>query len=93
MFTTRRRYRPVVPGLSEYNDLRRVRATVRRAKVARLYGEGLRRSAIAARLEVSDRTIYRDIATLLQPDRRHPGGRCPTCLRAYDPSLPPGMYP
>jgi DNA-binding NarL/FixJ family response regulator len=78
-------------GRRQYNAVRQIRARVRRIKVGRLWLQGLDRYAIAARVEVSERTVRRDLKALLRPPRAH--DFCQACGRQFNPILPPGMWP
>ena len=49
--------------------VRRAKAEVRQAEVARLKGEGKRASEIAGELDEKVRTIYKDFAILKRRDR------------------------
>jgi hypothetical protein len=78
-------------GRRHWNSWKQFLARVRRIEVVQLLAQGMRLPAIAARLNVSHRTIQRDVQVLLQPARFR--AQCPSCGRAYAPSLPPGVLP
>lgn len=74
--------RRMVGGRKHYNALQQMRVMERRAAVAQLLRQGgLRQAEIARRLQVSESTITRDVAFLIDRARQ---GRCPICGRGSE---------